>query len=307
MSDLSLRTFPSLAVIIVNWNSFDVTFNCLQSLKDVDYPLLDVIIVDNGSTDNSGSKLSRAYPDFTFLYNDENLGFTGGNNTGIEYAIKEHLDLIMLLNNDTVVTPDFASILVEKLVQDSQIGAIQPKIMFNKERRIIWNAGSFYNSFWAISKTRGFEETDNGQYNKPEEIPWVTGCCFLTKTEIVKKIGLLDQKFFIYFEDTDWSFKIRKLGYKLVFEPSSVIYHEVGMSNQNRKGHNEGNVSPFSHYQTVRNHLYFIRRYSRGVNIIGAWSYQVVKFVGYIGYFLIRRRFVKLKFVLRGFRDGLFK
>jgi GT2 family glycosyltransferase len=310
MSDslsLSESEFPSLAIILVNWNSFNVTADCLKSLRLVDYPNFITIVVDNGSEDGSGEKLKESYPEIKLVENKENLGFTGGNNAGIQLALKAQVKYIMLLNNDTIVTPNFVPPLIAKMESNKQIGAVQPKIMFNKERQIIWNAGSTYQKFWAISKTLGLNKLDVGQFNTMKEVPWITGCCFLTTSKIVKEVGLLDQRFFIYYEDTDWSFKIRNLGYKLIFNPEATIYHEVGMSNENRKNHSEGTISPFSHYMTVRNHIYIIKRYSKGLNLIGAWTNQLFKFIGYVVYFTIRGRFSKLKFVLRGFRDGILK
>ncbi|WP_305981807.1 glycosyltransferase family 2 protein [Roseivirga thermotolerans] len=297
--------FPSLAIVIVNWNSYEVTANCLESLRSLDYPKFTVVVVDNGSEDDSANRLVSSFPEITLLRNTENLGFTGGNNTGIQFALENDFELVMLLNNDTIVTPDLAGLLVKRLVSDPDIGAVQPKILYNKERDVIWNAGGAFNSFFFTSKTRGFNEKDLGQYDESNEVDWITGCCFLTRSEIIKQIGLLDQKFFIYYEDSDWSFKIRKLGYKLVYDGSSIVYHEVGMSEENRKGHNEGNVSPFAHYMVIRNHLYMVRRYARGVSLIGAWLNLTGKIVLRLGYFVIRGRFKKLRFALRGVQHGM--
>lgn len=305
MSQSNMTNLPSLAIIIVNWNSFKITANCLRSLQLLSYPAFNVIVVDNGSEDNSVAALRREFPEIILLENDENKGFTGGNNTGIEYALDQQIELIMLLNNDTIVTPDFAGTLVQQLMSDSSVGAVQPKIMYNQERDVIWNAGGIFNSFFFLSKTKGLNENDKGQYDECMEVDWITGCCLLIKSDLVRTIGLLDDKFFIYYEDSDWSFKIRNLGYRLCYEPKAVIYHEVGMSNENRKGHNEGNVSPFTHYMVVRNHLYFVRRYAKGLSLIGAWANQFFKISGYIIYFLLRGRFKKVKAVMRGLIDGL--
>lgn len=297
----------SLAIIIVSWNSYEVTAPCLESLRQLEYSDFEVIVVDNGSNDNSLEKFRSNFPEVTLLSNKENMGFTGGNNTGIQYALDKDKDLIMLLNNDTVVTKEFATILVKRLSNSLDIGAIQPKIMYNQERDIIWNAGGILNEFFLLTKPIGLDEKDKGQYDEPREIDWVTGCCFLVRSNVVKEIGLLDQKFFIYYEDSDWSLKIRKRGYKLWYEPNSLIYHEVGMSNRNRKGHNEGNISPFTRYQIIRNHLFMVRRYSRGINRIGAFSNQFFKIAMYLTYFLIRGRFKKFRAVYNGLIDGLTK
>tara|TARA_R110001592_G_scaffold296187_1_gene566538 strand:+ start:3676 stop:4578 length:903 start_codon:yes stop_codon:yes gene_type:complete len=296
---------PSVAIIIVNWNSYDMTSQCLESLRAIAYNNYEIVVADNGSSDQSGDDIKNNFPEITLLKNEKNEGFTGGNNLGIRYAINKGFDYLLLLNNDTVVTSDFLNVLIYTIDSLPKVGAIQPKIMFNKERDVIWSAGGIFNDFLFLTKTRGENELDLGQYDIRWRPEWITGCCFLVRTEIIKQIGPLDEKFFIYFEDSDWSFKIRNAGFELMYEPEAVIYHEVGMSNRNRSDHNEGNISPFSHYVNIRNHLYMVRRYAKGVNKLGAWSYQMVKFVSYVLYFLARRRFVKLRYTLRGFRDGL--
>lgn len=296
---------PSLAIVIVNWNSFEVTANCLESLRVLDYTNFEVIVVDNGSEDDSVPRFKHDFPEVSLLQNSENRGFTGGNNTGIQYALDKGVDLIMLLNNDTIITPAFAGILVKRLMADQSIGAIQPKIMYNQERDVIWNAGGFFNPFFFLSKTRGLNEKDKSQYDQPIDVDWITGCCFLIRSEVVRQIGLLDDKFFIYYEDSDWSFKIRNTGLRMCYDPRAVIYHEAGKSNENRKGHNEGNISPFTHYQVVRNHLFMVRRYAKGVDKLGAWTNQFLKIGTYSGYFLLMGKFKKFKAVIRAVRDGL--
>ncbi len=298
---------PSVAIIIVNWNSYIVTSECLDSLKTISYSNFEIIVVDNGSSDRSGDELKKDFPEITLLKNESNLGFTGGNNSGISYAMNKGFDYYLLLNNDTVVTNDFLSVLVKTIESLPTVGAIQPRIMFNQQRQVIWSAGGTFNSFLFLTKTRGENELDNGQYDELWTPEWITGCCFLVKHEVLKIIGLLDDKLFIYYEDFDWSMKIRNAGFQLLYEPKSMIYHEVGMSNKNRGGHNEGNISPFSHYVNIRNHLYMVRRYAKGINKLGAWSYQFVKFIGYTFYFLSKKRFTKLKYTIKGFREGLFK
>jgi GT2 family glycosyltransferase len=298
------KELNSLAIIIINWNSFDVTSNCLTSIRSVSYENFKIIVVDNGSSDDSAVKLKRFFPEIILLKNEKNIGFTGGNNQGIEYALANDFDLVMLLNNDTVVTSNFATILVETLISNVNNGAIQPKIMFNQERNIIWNSGSSFSKVWHLTKSIGSNEIDKGQYDVLKEIPWVTGCCFLTRSSIIRKVGMLDARFFIYYEDTDWSFRIKKEGYKLLYEPGAKIFHEVGKSNDNRDSFGEGNLSPFSHYINVRNHIFILRKYAKGVFYITSLFYQFYKFSGYTLYFLFRGRFKKLRSSIVGFYHG---
>ncbi len=295
---------PSVGIIIVNWNSYVVTSACLTSLRDCTYSDYEVILVDNGSNDHSGDQLKQDYPEITLIKNSKNLGFTGGNNRGIEYALESQKELIMLLNNDTIVTPDFIAPLIEAMHADSDIGAIQPKIMFNQERDIIWNAGSKYSKLWSLPRTIGVGEKDVGQFDNDSYIPWVTGCCFLVSAEIVRKVGLLNDRFFIYYEDTDWSFRMVNAGYRLAYCPKSKIYHEVGKSNDNRDSFGEGTQSPFTHFIAIRNHIYISRMYATGINKITSFMYQLFKITGYSTYFLFKGRFRKLKASFRGFYRG---
>ena len=190
----------SVAIIIVNWNSYGDTSQCLDSLRTIDYSRYEIIVTDNGSSDGSGDQLKDNYPEINLLKNSENLGFTGGNNTGIKYALEKQFDYLMLLNNDTVVTKSFLAHLVETIEGDHKIAAIQPKIMFNQARNVIWNAGGTFNSFLTKTKTIGENEIDLGQYDKAKDTDWITGCCFLIRGSVANEIGLLDQRFFIYHE-----------------------------------------------------------------------------------------------------------
>jgi GT2 family glycosyltransferase len=298
---------PGVAIIIVNWNSYEMTSQCLVSLRSLEYPYFKTVVVDNGSTDGSADRLQIEFPEIILLKNQENRGFTGGNNSGIIYAIQNNFEYLMLLNNDTIITPSFLTSLIKRIDSTLSIGAIQPKIMYNYDRSVIWNAGTALNKFLFTFKTIGENEKDKGLYDKAGEIPWITGCCFLVRTDIIKEIGPLDDKFFIYYEDVDWSLKIRNHSHKLWYEPKAVIYHEAGMSDTNRANHNEGKMSPFSHYMNVRNHLYIVRRHAYGINRLGGFLYQLAKFFGYTGYFLVRGRFKKMRSVWRVFSHGLLK
>lgn len=296
---------PKVAIVIINWNGYEYTHSCLRSLQACNYDNFKIIVVDNGSEDDSGRKIKAEFTDIIYLQNEQNLGFSGGNNTAFEYLKPLDFDYVMLLNNDTIVTPDFLRHLVKSISKSEEIGAIQPKIMYNYSREIIWNAGGKYWPFLALMPTRGLGKRDVGQFDHPSYTSWISGCCLLLPMKILNEVGPLDEKFFAYYEDVDWSFKIKNLGYKLLYEPKAVIYHEAGASDKNWGKHNEGNISPFSRYLDVRNHLFIIRRYTRGLNLMGAYGYQFLKISAYIVYFLVRWRIQKLKSVLRGLRDGL--
>src|SRR5690554_4009199 len=187
---------PSVAIILVNWNGYIHTRNCLLSLRKISYGNYKTIVVDNGSSDGSGDALEREFEEISLIRNSENLGFTGGNNEGIKYACEHGFKYLMLLNNDTEVEPDFLTSLIERMEADDKVGAIQPKFYFLLNKNVIWNAGGIFYPSMGLTYTIG-----NGMGNKPaydqyREIDWITGCGFLVRADIVRKIGGLADKFF---------------------------------------------------------------------------------------------------------------
>lgn len=297
---------PSVAIIIVNWNSYNHTRNCLQSLRGITYRNYKTIVVDNGSSDDSAHVLEREFEEIILLRNPTNLGFTGGNNTGIHYASEREYKYMMLLNNDTEVKPDFLTLMINRLESDAHIGAIQPKFYYLNDKERIWNAGGTYYSSIGLTHTIGNNQPNKPDYDQYKEVDWITGCCFLLRTDIVKKIGGLIDKLFIYYEDVDWSFRIKELGYKLYIEPQSVVYHEAGMSHKAKEKGKEGYLKPVVHYLNARNHVWFLRKYTPWYYIVSVSVYSSIKYAGYIGYFLVRKRFEKITFVVRGLKEGLF-
>lgn len=296
---------PSVAIILVNWNGYEHSSQCLKSLRKVDYSNFKVVLVDNASQDGSGQRLAKEFEEVAFIQNAENLGFTGGNNAGIEYAVAHKFDYTMLLNNDTVVEPDFLKILVDRIESNTKVAAIQPKILYLTKREKIWNAGGRYLQISGSPLTIGENKVDSGQYDAARETDWITGCCFMVRTSVIREVGMLTTKFFIYYEDVDWSLRIREYGYSLFFEPKAVIYHEAGMSNKKRVKGKEGYVNPIVHYLDARNHIWFMKRYTPWYFSATAFLFQAAKFAGYLGYFIVRRRFNKAKFFLRGVKEGL--
>jgi GT2 family glycosyltransferase len=298
-----MSTNKKLAIIIVNWNQFNLTHDCIISLKNCDYGNFKIILVDNASEDKSGIKLINKFPDVVFIQNKKNLGFTGANNIGIKYAINHSFKFVMLLNNDTEVDKNFISPLINKLSNNSNVGAVQPVITNWHNRNRIWNFGGKINKFTGQVQTINKGKKID-QINLKDETEWISGCCFVIKSEIIEKVGKLDNSYFVYFEDVDWSVRIVQAGYKLELEPKSLIYHHEGASWKNKKKSREGSISPYTHYLNIRNHIYFILKFKHKFNPIGVLLYQIIKIGGYSLYFLMRFRFLKLKMVWKGLMDA---
>jgi GT2 family glycosyltransferase len=298
---------PSVGIVIINWNSFGHTHQCLLSLKKVTYPNFKIFIVDNGSSDGSGRQLKEEHGDFVnVIFHHENAGFAGGNNIGIAEVLRLGFDYVMLLNNDTESEPDFLNHLVKKLEENPSFGAVQPKFFFLLDKTKIWNAGGKFIPFLGISGTIGYNQADQAKFNHPKILDWITGCGFMVSTAIVKKVGMLNEKFFIYYEDVDWSFRIRNAGYKLAYEPKSVVYHEAGMAHKSNVKKKEGYVNPFVHYLRSRNQIWLLRKYTPWYFAPTVTLFMMVKNLAIMAYFVFRKRFKKLTFAAKGLKEGIF-
>lgn len=292
---------PSVAIILVNWNTFDFSKSCIEQLHELSYHNFKIILVDNGSTDGSGEILNSLFPEITYIRNQNNLGFTGGNNSGIEHALKENFDLILLLNNDTYFEKDFLSPLVKFLEKNQSVGAAQPLIFENGNRDKVWHAGGEFSLLKGSSKSI---KTKNNT-NSPYPSKWLTGCAFMIRSSVVREIGSLKETYFAYFEDVDWSFRVRKAGLALYIVPESVIYHEVSGSTKSKKRGKEGFLSPLAHYLNIRNQLLLLKCHPDRIFIPSAWTFQILKISVYLIYFVLRLRFKKFKAAFAGLKAGL--
>ena len=296
---------PKIAIIIINWNTYHLTFNCLKSLEACTYKNKTVFFVDNGSKDGSGDKIALEFSEINYIKNNKNEGFTGANNKALKVILKQNFDYVLLLNNDTEVKPDFLSLMQASMDSDNNLAATQPLILDFPNKNTIWNAGGSFNTFFGLSKTRCKGMTYKPNLKIETLTEWISGCCILVKIAVVKEVGLLDNRFFAYFEDVDWSIRMTNLGYKLGVVPKSIIYHHSSGSTKRNNTTNEGNLSPYAHYLNVRNHIYLIKKHNFLFNSLGSGIYQIIKITSYSTYFILRGRFSKFKIVWCGLLDGI--
>ena len=298
-----------LAIILVNWNSFELTKDTLESLQQTTYTNYDCIVVDNGSADGSGDLIESTFPNCIVLKSITNKGFTGGNNIGMDYALQYGYEYIMMLNNDVAVAPNFLEPLIAKLDQDASVGAVQPLIYFHHDRNLIWNAGSRYLSWIGLPLTLMYFRKDplRLQMNMQKKIDWITGCAFMIRTSVLRKTGTLKEPYFIYFEDVDLSFRIKQAGYQLGYVPESVIYHIAGMSHKSKTKEKEGFLNPKVHYLNGRNRIWFLKAHTPWWAIPTTFFYQFMYYLAVSFYFISRLRFNKLKAWLKGIKEGIFE
>ncbi|EOZ92020.1 glycosyl transferase, family 2 [Indibacter alkaliphilus LW1] len=301
---MASKKHSSVAVIILNWNGYAHTRSCLLSLEKISYPDYGVFVVDNGSHDGSGLRLQEEFPEVHFIFNHKNLGFTGGNLAGLDQAVKIGYEYFLLLNNDTSVEVDFLYKLMDCLIKDSKTGLVQPLILFQDSPDIIWSAGGSYSKFLGISKTLGDRATLREFPLNRTHLDWATGCCVLFSKKVLDATGGFANSFFAYFEDVDWSLRIRKAGYNILLAKQSIIYHEGSASSKQES--EEGTLSPTVFYLHSRNQLFQLRRHHKGLQAILSWPYHLLKYLAWMSYFCLRGRFTKMKAVARGIRDGMF-
>jgi GT2 family glycosyltransferase len=292
--------FPSVAVIVINWNGYRHTEKCLQSLVMVRYPNFKIVVVDNASTGDDAKKIKTNFPEVKLIESKVNEGFTGGNNRGIEEALSENFDYIMLLNNDTEQVMNFLDKLVEFMQKTPEAVAAQPRIHYVHDKDKVWSLGGKYDVWLGLTSS-----LKKAKRNDPFEIDWLTGCCMLVRACVVKEVGQLDHNFFAYYEDVDWSFRMKRAGGRLYCVPEAVVYHVAGASGKTTEKVKEGFVSPFIHYLNIRNQIYFLRKHVDVMYLPSVAIYQLLLLSAYILYFSAKGRFTKLKAVIRGVRDGL--
>lgn len=293
---------PSVAIILVNWNGFDFTKACLNSIRSLEFPDFKVILVDNASGNQEGKRLKDLFPEILLIVNKENLGFAGGNNVGIKKALEDGYSHVMLLNNDTEVNPDFLGKMMWKFNSNPKLGVIQPLICFMHQRDRIWSAGGKWISFLGRSITIGDRKMLDEFPVIDSLIDWATGCCMLITREALLATGLLNENYFAYFEDVEWSLRFRDMGFELALASKSLIYHEAGASS--KKQHSEGTLSANVFYYHVRNQLFLVRSEVKGFAKPFAFGYHLIRFSLWMTYFCLRGRFQKLKAVARGINDG---
>jgi len=200
--------FPLVSIITVNYNHADVTCDMLESIYKITYPNFEVIVIDNGSPDDDPKIIHERFPQATYIETGENLGFAGANNMGICMSKGKYM---LLINNDTIATPGFLEPLVWKMESDPTIGAVSPKIRYYYLDNTLQYAGMTHiNSYTVRSRAYGHMEKDNGQHDKDRTSAYAHGSAMMVSRKVVEHVGLMSLAFFLYYEELDWGFRIRK-------------------------------------------------------------------------------------------------
>ena len=218
-------TEPQVVSVILNSNRRDDTLACLESLANSTYAAQTTLVVDNATTDGSVEAIRAAFPETHLLLLAENHGFAGNNNAGIDWALDRGADWVFVLNEDTVLAPDCVARLVEIGESDARVGIVGPMIYHFDEPDVIQTAGGVLGADWSAGLL-GHNERDLGQYGAPRPVEWISGCAMLVRRDLIKQVGLLDERFFIYWEEIDWCLRASRAGWRLVHVPQAKLWHK---------------------------------------------------------------------------------
>lgn len=287
---------PAIGIIIVNYNSAPFIGQFCASLRAVESPPSHLVVVDSGSSDGSLATIERYFPDATYIRCPDNVGFAAGCNLGIDAAMDHDDDFVLLLNNDTVLTPGFLARLVgaaaDKLF-------VVPKILYRDDPRLIsTHAGGFD---WR----RGvFRDTYAGKPDGPptsvrrDDLATASFCCALVPLSAFRHAGTLDERFFMYYEETDFIRRAQACGYRVRYEPSAVIYHRESGSSGG------GWMTPFKQYYATRNRLYLMKKHARSRTRYAAFTlYFTLTRIAAATRMIMRREWRLLRAMMLGWRD----
>mgnify|MGYP001459872522 CR=1 FL=1 len=278
-------------IVILNFNSFLDTKECLQSLQSLDYDNYEIVVVDNCSVDDSFKELKIQFPEYKMMKTNKNIGYANGNNIGIKYAMDKGSEYVCVLNNDVVVEKDFLSKIIKVMESQPQVGIAGPCICKYSDRNIIQAMGGNINLFTGL--TQGIHKGNKYSKLRPEntEVAYLGGACFVAKSEVFNNIGFIPENYFLFFEETEFCLKAARAGYKLLCIYESKIYHKGSSTIAKYNG--------LSYYFLNRNRVVFMRR---NANVFQKSVFFIYIFIEAGGRIIIRREpFALIKNIIHGF------
>jgi GT2 family glycosyltransferase/acetyltransferase-like isoleucine patch superfamily enzyme len=283
--------YPLVSIVTVNYNQTNVTRDLLISLRSITYPSIEIIVVDNGSADNSITLLKDEFPEIKLILTGKNTGFAGGNNIGIKAGSG---DYFLLINNDVEVTPGFLEPLVDCFQKNPKVGIASPKIVyFNRDEKIQYAGSSRISPFTGRGKRYGYLEKDSGQYDFDLKTELGHGAGLITSKVVLDSVGLLPELYFLYYEEHDWTENVKRNGYEVHYVGTSKIYHKESIST--------GKNSPLKTYYLSRNRILFAKRNSSRFEFFSSLLYTfIVAAPKNTFVFLIRGDIDNLKAYVRG-------
>jgi GT2 family glycosyltransferase len=289
-----------VSVVILNWNRREMLLDCLRSIKELDYPLYEIIVVDNASTDGSVQAVRETYPDMVLIENDKNYGAIGGKNIGLRQALQSDADYIYMQDNDIVAAKDALTKLVEVAEADTNVGMVGAMMYDYSKPDTILSAGGTIDWTQNVSRGRGDMEKDVGQFNKIEAVDYLWGGALLVRKSVLEKVGLFDEDYIGYwFEDSDLSVRVSKAGFKVLFNPFAKVWHKPHATAEQ--------LSFRKKYLAARNAIRFMKKHASPMQ----WAKYLLFSIGGLPYMYLRDVFSGKNLggargKARGIWDGIF-
>jgi GT2 family glycosyltransferase len=265
-----MKPSPRVAVVILNWNGLADTSECLESLRAITYPNYETIVMDNGSSGDDARLLQERFGDsIRLIASPRNLGFAGGCNSAMRDALTGEADYVLLLNNDVTVDTRFLDELIGAAEELPDAAALCPKIYFHDRPTVICSTGGRVNPWAGTARQVGRNEEDRGQYEERAERQYADGACMLIRREALDRVGLLDEDYFAYWEETDWCARAAEAGYKCYYVPTARVWHKAARAQ-----------APDSDYYYLfrRNALLFLRKRKSPLHLLSAVSLYLFVF-----------------------------
>ncbi len=256
-----------VGIIVLNWNGKKDTAQCLDSLRKIESADVEIVVVDNGSSDDSVSYFRESFPECTMIETGYNLGYSGGNNVGISYGLKQGFDYFFILNNDTVVDPEVVKGFLSGFERDPKVGILGGKIYLMADPTRLDHFGGTWNPKRLDFDYVGHRAQDQG-WDVPLELDYVCGAAIMVKRAVFEKVGLFDPRFFLFWEETDFCFHARRAGFSVMTCPEAKVWHKVSASFTGGK--------PHAAYFFWRNRLLWIERNFKGIKR----AYYLSKLIG---------------------------
>ena len=284
----SKELLPVVAIVVLNYNGKALAEVCLRSLEASPYPNKSIFVADNASTDGSVEYLRSRFPTVTFIENAENLGVTGGRNSGFRAAVEDGADFILSLDNDARIAPQAIDELIAVAASNPRIGVLGPKTYHGDDSGLLQCTGGRITYTENVTAERGADERDRGQYDQVEDVDYFPGCAFIARREVFIALNFLDESFQGYgHEDTDFCTRAACVGYRIIYVPKAVVWHGGSST--------IGSYSSRKKYLEAVNSMYYVRKYG---SLLQRMKYFLYAVVGLVPAFVIQARYGNQKAVL---------
>lgn len=286
--------YPHVTIIILNWNTCQRVARCLQSLQQQTWQNFTIIVVDNGSDDDSATYIAEHFPHIHLIALPENIGYAGGVNYALPVALAQQSEYIVLLNSDTLVPNDFVASAVSAMEQQPEVGIATPKIRYTDEPDMLWGIGGAMLPAWLI--VYGMHEQDSGQYDHIS-LDFVFGCAMIIRRVVLERIGGLDERFFVYYEDVDLCLRSKQAGYGIGFFPHITVWHDGSHSTQD--------ITYLREFYYIRSRMILFHKHVQGWRLWQFFARETLYVAGIVRTYLMKGDLKTIAWYFKGLVQGI--